>query len=119
MFKYLLRSFFMDKNKLLNSVGKIGVKPFIIFILVLLFLIPLHMLDSLVDDRKSYQRDAVQMWTMMYWKAQHERSVITSGGMGTMGFGTGAALGAKLADKNNPVLLITGELAIFALPALA
>lgn len=50
-----------------------------------------------------------QMWTMMYWKAQHERSVITSGGMGTMGFGTGAALGAKLADKNSPVLLITGD----------
>ena len=50
-----------------------------------------------------------QMWTMMYWKAQHERSVITSGGMGTMGFGTGAALDAKLADKNSPVLLITGD----------
>ena len=50
----------MDKNKLLNSAGKIGVKPFIILVLVLLFLIPLHMLDSLVDDRKSYQKDAVR-----------------------------------------------------------
>ena len=50
----------MDKNKLLNSAGKIGVKPFIILILVLLFLIPLRMLDSLVDDRKSYQKDAVR-----------------------------------------------------------
>lgn len=50
----------MDKNKLLNSAGKIGVKPFIILVLVLIFLIPLHMLDSLVDDRKSYQRDAVR-----------------------------------------------------------
>lgn len=50
----------MDKNKLLNSAEKIGVKPFIILVLVLLFLIPLHMLDSLVDDRKSYQKDAVR-----------------------------------------------------------
>ena len=50
----------MNKNKLLNSAGKIGVKPFIILVLVLLFLIPLHMLDSLVDDRKSYQKDAVR-----------------------------------------------------------
>ena len=36
----------MDKNKLLNSVGKIGAKPFIILILVLLFLIP----DIIADE---------------------------------------------------------------------
>ncbi|MBQ9629983.1 MAG: cell envelope integrity protein CreD [Treponema sp.] len=49
----------MVKNKLLTEAGKIGAKPFIILVLVLLFLIPLSMLDSLIRDRKNYQREAV------------------------------------------------------------
>ncbi len=50
-----------------------------------------------------------QMWTMMYWKAKYPRRVITSGGQGTMGFGVGAAIGSKIADKDTPVVLITGD----------
>lgn len=50
-----------------------------------------------------------QMWTMMYWKAKYPKRVITSGGQGTMGFGVGAAIGSKIADKDTPVVLITGD----------
>lgn len=50
-----------------------------------------------------------QMWTMMYWKAKYPNRVITSGGQGTMGFGVGAAIGAKVANSKTPVVLITGD----------
>ncbi|QQK08082.1 biosynthetic-type acetolactate synthase large subunit [Miniphocaeibacter halophilus] len=50
-----------------------------------------------------------QMWTMMYWKAKYPNRVITSGGQGTMGFGVGAAIGAKIAKPETPVILITGD----------
>lgn len=50
-----------------------------------------------------------QMWTMMYWKAKYPNRVITSGGQGTMGFGVGAAIGAKIANPDNNVVLITGD----------
>lgn len=50
-----------------------------------------------------------QMWTMMYWKAKKPYSVITSGGQGTMGFGVGAAMGAKIARPEEEMLLITGD----------
>lgn len=50
-----------------------------------------------------------QMWTMMYWKAKYPNRVITSGGQGTMGFGVGAAIGAKVAKPETPVVLITGD----------
>ena len=50
-----------------------------------------------------------QMWTMMYWKAKKPQTVITSGGQGTMGFGVGAALGAKVAKPEENVLLVTGD----------
>ncbi|MDL2310582.1 biosynthetic-type acetolactate synthase large subunit [Peptostreptococcaceae bacterium OttesenSCG-928-C18] len=50
-----------------------------------------------------------QMWTMMYWKAKYPNRVITSGGQGTMGFGVGAAIGAKIAKPETPVVLITGD----------
>lgn len=50
-----------------------------------------------------------QMWTMMYWKSKRPYSVITSGGQGTMGFGVGAAMGAKVARPSEDMLLITGD----------
>lgn len=49
----------MEKDIVLNEAKKIGVKPLFIFVLVLLFLIPLFMLKSLVRDRKRYQQTAV------------------------------------------------------------
>ncbi|NVF12123.1 biosynthetic-type acetolactate synthase large subunit [Anaerococcus sp. AGMB00486] len=50
-----------------------------------------------------------QMWTAQYCGRTKPRSFLTSGGLGTMGFGYGAAMGAKLANPNRPVVLITGD----------
>lgn len=50
-----------------------------------------------------------QLWTAKYWKFDRPLSFITSGGLGTMGFGMGAALGAKAANPGCDVLLITGD----------
>jgi acetolactate synthase-1/2/3 large subunit len=50
-----------------------------------------------------------QMWTAQIWPFTKPRKLITSGGMGTMGFGMGAAIGAKFAHPENEVVLITGD----------
>lgn len=50
-----------------------------------------------------------QMWTVRRWLFSNPNSLVTSGGLGTMGFGLGAAIGAKLAKKDKAVLLITGD----------
>lgn len=50
-----------------------------------------------------------QMWTAQMWPFQKPRQFITSGGLGTMGFGLGAALGAKLGKPGAPVVLVTGD----------
>ena len=38
------------------------------------------------------------MWTAQYYPYQNERQLVTSGGLGTMGFGVPAAIGAKIAN---------------------
>lgn len=50
-----------------------------------------------------------QMRTVRRRRFKYPRTLITSGGLGTMGFGMGAAIGAKLACPERPVLLITGD----------
>jgi len=50
-----------------------------------------------------------QMWTAEYYPFVKPRSLITSGGLGAMGFGMGAAVGAKTAAPNRPVVLFTGD----------
>ncbi|MDO5708050.1 MAG: biosynthetic-type acetolactate synthase large subunit [Andreesenia angusta] len=50
-----------------------------------------------------------QMWTAQYWRFKNPRSFVTSGGLGTMGFGLGAALGAQLGQPDKRVVLITGD----------
>ncbi|MGC8911992.1 MAG: biosynthetic-type acetolactate synthase large subunit [Nitrososphaeria archaeon] len=50
-----------------------------------------------------------QMWASLYFKAYKPRTFITSGGLGTMGFGFPAALGAKVARPDVPVLDIAGD----------
>jgi acetolactate synthase-1/2/3 large subunit len=50
-----------------------------------------------------------QMWTAQFFKAGAPRSFITSGGLGAMGFGLGAAVGAKMACMDKPVALFTGD----------
>ncbi len=50
-----------------------------------------------------------QMWTAQYYKFNHPRSHITSGGLGTMGFGLPAAIGAAFGVKDRPVICISGD----------
>lgn len=49
------------------------------------------------------------MWTAQYYNLQKSRKFITSGGLGTMGFGLPAAIGAKLANPDKKVVLFTGD----------
>ena len=50
-----------------------------------------------------------QMWTAKYWNFTMGKSFITSAGLGTMGFGLGAAIGTKLGQPNKNVVLVTGD----------
>lgn len=50
-----------------------------------------------------------QMWAAQFYPYQHGRQLITSGGMGTMGFGIPAAIGAKMANPDKEVILIVGD----------
>ncbi len=50
-----------------------------------------------------------QMWTAQFYPFTKSRRFITSGGLGTMGYGTGAAMGVLFADKNNRVVHIAGD----------
>ncbi|WP_432409681.1 biosynthetic-type acetolactate synthase large subunit [Wukongibacter sp. M2B1] len=50
-----------------------------------------------------------QMWTAQYWKFTKPRSFLSSGGLGTMGYGLGAAIGAQIAMPYNRILHITGD----------
>ncbi len=49
-----------------------------------------------------------QMWTAQSYPVSHPRTLLTSGGLGTMGYGLGAAIGAATAT-DKPVALITGD----------
>jgi len=50
-----------------------------------------------------------QMWVAQYYQFQNPRNQITSGGLGTMGFGFPAAIGAKLGRPNDTVLAVCGD----------
>src|SRR6202522_2735973 len=50
-----------------------------------------------------------QMWEAQYYKHEHPRSLITSGGLGTMGFALPAAIGAKVACPEKDVWVIAGD----------
>jgi len=50
-----------------------------------------------------------QMWTAQFYPFTKSRTFITSGGLGTMGFGTGAAIGVLCADPKNRVVHIAGD----------
>lgn len=50
-----------------------------------------------------------QMWTAQLYKFSQPRQLITSGGLGTMGFGFPAAIGAQIADKDRLVFNIAGD----------
>ncbi|TBL69295.1 biosynthetic-type acetolactate synthase large subunit [Paenibacillus thalictri] len=50
-----------------------------------------------------------QMWAAQYYKFNHPRSIITSGGLGTMGFGFPSAIGAQMAHPDRLVVSINGD----------
>ena len=50
-----------------------------------------------------------QMWAAQFYPYKHARQLITSGGMGTMGFGIPAAIGAKIANPDKEVILFVGD----------
>jgi acetolactate synthase-1/2/3 large subunit len=50
-----------------------------------------------------------QMWEAQYYKHEHPRSLITSGGLGTMGFALPAAIGAKVAKPASEVWVVVGD----------
>ncbi len=50
-----------------------------------------------------------QMWAAQFYKYRNPRTLLTSGGLGTMGYGLGAAIGAKTANPNKQVINIAGD----------
>jgi acetolactate synthase-1/2/3 large subunit len=50
-----------------------------------------------------------QIWTAQFYPFNRPRSFLSSGGLGTMGYGLGAALGAKTANPGRPVVLFSGD----------
>ena len=50
-----------------------------------------------------------QMWTAQYYKFKQPRQLLTSGGLGTMGYGLGACIGAKMGVPDKTVINIAGD----------
>jgi acetolactate synthase-1/2/3 large subunit len=50
-----------------------------------------------------------QMWTAQFYKFEKPRTLLTSGGLGTMGYGFPAAIGAKVAHPDKTVFSISGD----------
>ncbi len=50
-----------------------------------------------------------QMWTAQYYKYKEPRTLLSSGGLGTMGYGLGAAIGAQTANPDKQVINIAGD----------
>jgi acetolactate synthase-1/2/3 large subunit len=72
-------------------------------------------LYELTKDRETYVTSDVgqhQMFAAQFYKFDHPRRWINSGGLGTMGFGLPAAMGAKLAHRDATVVCVTGEASI-------
>lgn len=77
-------------------------------------IMPQHIIEKISDMTKG---DAIiatevgqhQMWTAQYCKFKNARGFLSSGGLGTMGFGFPAAIGAKIAYPEKTVINIAGD----------
>ena len=77
-------------------------------------IMPQHIVEKIYDLT---QGDAIittevgqnQMWAAQYYQYKHPRSFISSGGLGTMGYGFPAAIGAKIACPDKKVIDIAGD----------
>ncbi|MHA1410057.1 MAG: biosynthetic-type acetolactate synthase large subunit [Candidatus Odinarchaeia archaeon] len=61
------------------------------------------------DDIITTEVGQCEMWAALYYKPRKPRTMIMSGGQGTMGFGFPAAIGAKAAKPDNNVIDIAGD----------
>ena len=50
-----------------------------------------------------------QMWTAQYYKFRSPRAFLSSGGLGTMGYGLGAAIGARMGNPDKVVINVAGD----------
>ena len=78
------------------------------------YIMPQQLIDTvseLVDDNAIVVTDVGQhqMWAAQYFNSRNPRQFLTSGGLGTMGYGLPAALGAKLGQPHKKVVLFTGD----------
>lgn len=70
-----------------------------------------HLSDRLDQDASVVATDVGQhqMWALQHIDRSHPGSFLTSGGLGTMGFGLPAAIGAQIAAPDCTVVLVTGD----------
>ncbi len=68
-------------------------------------------LDKLTDGEAIICTDVGQhqMWAAQFYKYKHPRTFLTSGGLGTMGYGLGAAIGAKMGNPDKVVVNVAGD----------
>jgi len=68
-------------------------------------------INNYADDNTIVVTDVGQhqMWAVQYYKIQKPRTFITSGGLGTMGFGMGAAIGSCIGANKKRTILFTGD----------
>lgn len=71
----------------------------------------IEMVSKLADEDTLIVTDVGQhqMWTAQFYQFLNARSFLTSGGLGTMGYGLPAAIGAKLAKPEKTVVLFSGD----------
>ncbi|MFP4681459.1 MAG: biosynthetic-type acetolactate synthase large subunit [Chitinispirillaceae bacterium] len=77
----------------------------------------MHPLEIIKEISTAAENDAIvatdvgqhQMWVAQGYPFKHPRTLLTSGGLGTMGFGLPVALGASLANPQKQVICFTGD----------
>ncbi|MDD6348859.1 biosynthetic-type acetolactate synthase large subunit [Intestinibaculum porci] len=71
----------------------------------------IEQLDLQTDSEAIISTDVGQhqMWAAQYYHFRHPRQLLTSGGLGTMGYGLGACIGAKYGVPDKPVINIAGD----------